>query len=305
MARVIETAAGPRRIGAMFDRERPPEDLAGFARALEDAGADDLWVVEDLRWAGAVASAATALAATDRLRVGIGICPAPLRNPALLAMEVGTLARLHPGRLVAGVGHGATAWMREVGALVPNRLDLLAETVTAVRQVARGREVTVDGRAIHLERMRLVHPPSVPPPVIVGVVGPRSLELSGRVADGTLVVEGRGPDDLAGIRALIERGRATRAEDGPTAHELLVFTHLVLSDDPDAVSTALAPILDDYSEFLGVPRQDVFSISGDKSQVAQRTRALWDAGADTVILRPVGEDPLGQVTRALDAVRQG
>ncbi|HEV3170779.1 MAG TPA: LLM class flavin-dependent oxidoreductase [Actinocrinis sp.] len=304
---MINTASGPRRIGAIFDRARPPEDLAGFARALEDLGADDLWVVEDLRWAGAVTSAATALAATDRLRVGIGICPAPLRNPALLAMEVGTLARIHPGRLVAGVGHGATAWMREVGALVPNRLDLLAETVTAVRQVVRGHEVTVDGQAIHLERMRLVHPPSVPPPVIVGVIGPRSLELSGRVADGTLVVEGRGPDDLPGIRALIERGRATRdqSEDRPGSHELLVFTHLALDDDPDAVSAALAPILDEYSEFLGVPLQDVFTVSGDKTQVAQRTRALWNAGADSVILRPVGEDPLGQVTRALEALRQG
>jgi alkanesulfonate monooxygenase SsuD/methylene tetrahydromethanopterin reductase-like flavin-dependent oxidoreductase (luciferase family) len=302
---VIETASGPRRIGAMFDRSRPPEELADFARTLEELGVDDLWVVEDLRWAGAVASAATALAATRRLRVGVGIFPAPLRNPALLAMEVGTLARLHPGRLVAGVGHGATPWMGEVGALAQNRMALLEETVTALRLVIHGQEVTMDGRAVRLEQMRLVHPPELAPPVVVGVVGPRSLELSGKVADGTVVVEGRGPADLPGIRALIEKGRAAQdgAEHAPSAHEVIVFTHVALDDDPGRVSAALAPIQAEYSEFLGVPPQDVFTVSGDAAQAARRIGALWDAGADTVILRPVGEEPLSQLTRALEALR--
>lgn len=301
MARMIETASGPRRVGVMYDRSRPPEDLAGFARALESAGADDLWVVEDLRWAGAVASAATALAATERLRVGIGISPAPLRNPALLAMEIGTLARLYPGRIVAGVGHGATPWMREVGALVPNRLALLAETVTAVRRIVRGDTVTMSGSAVHLEAVRLVHPPSSAPPVIVGVIGPRSLEVSGRVADGTLVVEGRGPDDIPGIRALIEKGRAD-SPDAPASHEMLLFTHLYLDADPARVAAALAPVLDEYSEMLGVPRADVFTVSGDAAEVARRVGALFGAGVDTVILRPVGDDPLGRVTQALAAL---
>src|SRR5258708_1142200 len=130
----------------MFDRSLPPETLADFAREVERAGADDLWVVEDLRWAGSIASAGAALAATESLRVGIGIAPAPLRNPALLAMELGTLARIHPGRLIAGVGHGALDWMREVGAAVPNQLALLEETIGAVRASLRGAEVTVDGR---------------------------------------------------------------------------------------------------------------------------------------------------------------
>jgi alkanesulfonate monooxygenase SsuD/methylene tetrahydromethanopterin reductase-like flavin-dependent oxidoreductase (luciferase family) len=272
---------------------------------------DDLWVVEDLRWSGAVASAATALAATRRLRVGIGIFPAPLRNPALLAMEVGTLARLHPGRLVAGLGHGVTPWMDQVGALAPNRMALLEETVTAVRRMVQGQEVTMDGQAVRVEKVRLVHPPELPPPVVVGVVGPRSLELSGRVADGTVVVEGRGPADLPDIRALIEKGRAAQngagqdeAGDAPSAHEVIVFTHLVVDDDPGRISAALAPIQAEGSAFLQVPPQDVFTVSGDAAQAAQRIDALWGAGADTVVLRPVGEEPLSQLTQALNALRE-
>src|SRR4051794_9765923 len=103
------------RIGFMFERDRAPEELAGFAAALDAAGADDLWVVEDLGWAGSIASAAVALGASERLRVGIGIAPVALRNPALLAMELAALARVHPGRLVAGLGHGVPEWMRQVG----------------------------------------------------------------------------------------------------------------------------------------------------------------------------------------------
>jgi 5,10-methylenetetrahydromethanopterin reductase len=297
---VIETTAGPRRLGVMFDRSLPPEALPGFAREVERLGADDLWVVEDLRWAGSIASAGTALAVTETLRVGIGIAPAPLRNPALLAMELGTLARLYPGRLVAGVGHGALDWMREVGAAVPNQLALLEETISAVRAILRGEEVTLAGRAIHLDGMRLVHPPQQVPPVIAGVIGPRSLTLSGRVADGTLIVEGRGPNELAGIRALIDKGRANAAA-GP--HELLIFTHLCLDEDAERVNAALAPIRAEYSGFLGVPPEEVFTVSGGAADVAGRARDLWQAGVDTVILRPVGDDPLEHFARAVAAIR--
>lgn len=85
------------RIGVMYDRDWAPEGLPGFARQAEALGVDDLWVVEDLGWNGGVSAAAVALGATERLRVGIGITPAPLRSPALLAMELATLARVFPG----------------------------------------------------------------------------------------------------------------------------------------------------------------------------------------------------------------
>ena len=50
--------------------------------------------------------------------VGVGLLPVPLRNPALLAMELATVARLWPDRLVATLGHGVLEWMGQVGAAV-------------------------------------------------------------------------------------------------------------------------------------------------------------------------------------------
>ncbi|MGW0548523.1 LLM class flavin-dependent oxidoreductase [Streptomyces altiplanensis] len=290
------------RIGVMFDRDQRPEELRDFAREVESLGADDLWVVEDLAWAGAVSSATLALTATDRLRVGIGIMPAPLRNPALLAMELATLARVFPGRLVAGIGHGVPAWMAQVGAANPAGLALLEETVTAVRTLLRGRTAHVDGRTVRIDGVRLVHPPAEPPPVVTGVVRPRSLELSGRCADGTVMAEGQGPAAVRAALTHIEAGRAS-SPTAPTTHQLTVFTHLCVSEgDAARVTAATAPVLAEYSDWLGVPPEDVFLASGTPRSAAARVQSLWEAGADTVVLRPVGDDPLEQVRATLAAL---
>ena len=284
------------RIGVMFDRDISPEELPGFARALDDAGADDLWVVEDLGWNGGVSAAAIALAASSRLRVGIGIAPAPLRSPAVYAMEIATLARVHPGRVVAGLGHGVPDWMRQVGVAPKSALAMLEETVTAVRGLLRGETVTLDGREVHIHGVRLVHPPSVVPPVVTGVVRPRSLELSGRSADGTILVEGLSPAQLTESIGHIRRGGATEE------HEVIGFAFLHIDDDPERAARTSREALAIQSGFLGVPVEEVFALVGSAADIPAKVRTLTDTGVDTVVLRPIGPDPLGQVRAALTAL---
>jgi alkanesulfonate monooxygenase SsuD/methylene tetrahydromethanopterin reductase-like flavin-dependent oxidoreductase (luciferase family) len=283
----------------MFDRDRAPEELAGFARGVEEAGADDLWVVEDLGWAGSISAAAIALAATDRLRVGIGIAPVPLRNPALLAMELATLARAFPGRLAAGLGHGVPEWMRQVGAEPAHKLALLEETLVTVRALLSGDTVSMQGREVTVDGVTLVHPPAQVPPLVAGVVRPRSLELSGRVADGTILAEGNGPARMASALADIARGRASG--DRP-AHELIVFTYLHIDEDPARAAGATHAIVADQAAWLGVPEEEFFSLIGPAAAIPEQVAALRAAGATTVVLRPLGPDPLGQTREALKAL---
>ncbi|MER5436191.1 LLM class flavin-dependent oxidoreductase [Streptomyces sp. NPDC002588] len=283
------------RIGVMFDRDRDPAGLPGFAREVEALGVDDLWVVEDLGWNGGVSAAAVALGATERIRVGIGIAPAPLRSPALLAMEVATLARVFPGRLVAGIGHGVQEWMAQVGVAARSPLALLEETVTSVRALLRGQRVELEGREVRLDGVKLVHPPAEPPPVVAGVVRPRSLELSGRVADGTLIAEGHGPRDLENIRALTAKGGA-----GP-GHTLTAFAFACVGDDPDEVARTLHPHTEGHGAWLGRPQEEVFTVSGSPAQAAGHIGELAAAGADTVVLRMVGPEPLRQLEAVLEA----
>jgi len=78
----------------VFTADRPPEELPAFAGAAEAARLDELWLWEDCFLSGGIAASATALAATSRITVGLGVMPAVFRNPVAAAMEIATLARL-------------------------------------------------------------------------------------------------------------------------------------------------------------------------------------------------------------------
>ena len=133
-------------VGIVVRPELAPESLADRAREVEAAGFAELWLWEDCFLTGGIAASATALAVTQRVTVGLGILPAPVRNAAFAAMEIAALARLHPGRFHAGLGHGADAWMRQIGVKPASQLALLEETLSAVRGLLAGDTVSAEGR---------------------------------------------------------------------------------------------------------------------------------------------------------------
>ncbi|HWM17320.1 MAG TPA: LLM class flavin-dependent oxidoreductase, partial [Microbacterium sp.] len=159
------TSMRDRRVGAIFLPDLPPERLRDFVQAAEGAGISELWLWEDCFREAAFSSAAAALAWTERLRIGIGIAPMPLRNVALTAMEIATTERMFPGRLLPGVGHGVLAWMGQVGARVASPLTLMREYIPALRALLAGEEVSVRGRYVRLEDVRLDWPPADLPPI--------------------------------------------------------------------------------------------------------------------------------------------
>ena len=285
------------RIGVMYDRAWAPEGLPEFARDVEAVGADELWVVEDLSWGGGISASAIALAATSRMRVGLGIAPAPLRNPALLAMEFAVLARVYPGRFVAGIGHGVTDWMAAVGAAPTSALALLEETTEAVRALLRGEQVQVQGREVRIDDLQLVHPPAEAPPVVLGVVRPRSLELAGRAADGTVIAEGHGPEDLEAALAHIRKGGATQD------HELIVFAYAAIADDRAQAVEVLRPAIEGQAAWLNRTPEELFTVSGSPAEAAARIAELEAAGATSVVLRFSGDEPARQLGATLAAFR--
>jgi alkanesulfonate monooxygenase SsuD/methylene tetrahydromethanopterin reductase-like flavin-dependent oxidoreductase (luciferase family) len=98
-------------------------------------------------------SAAIALVATRTLKVGIGLLPATAYNPLFAAMEITTLARAFPGRIMPGFGHGVGAWMAQIGAAPKSSLKTLAETVNVVRQLLSGEVVTTHRDQVDLEQV--------------------------------------------------------------------------------------------------------------------------------------------------------
>ena len=175
------------RVGVVFRPQSPPEDLRETVLAADRAGIDELWLWEDCFRQGGLTSAAAALAWSERLAVGIGLLPVPLRNPALAAMEIATLARTFPGRFRPALGHGVLDWMGQVGARAASPMTLLREYTDAVRRLLHGETVTASGRYVQLDAVALDWPPAEIPPLIVGGRGPKTVALAGEVGDGVLL----------------------------------------------------------------------------------------------------------------------
>ncbi|WNB87108.1 LLM class flavin-dependent oxidoreductase [Cellulomonas sp. ATA003] len=188
-----------------------PEELPAFARRAEEQGYDELWFSEDLPWAGGIAMAATALAHTTRLRVGLGLLPAASRNVVTLAMDLAALERIAPGRLVVGLGHGVPAWLEQIGAAPTAPHATLEETTHALRRLLAGETVSVEGRHVRLDAVTLGYPPVAAPDVLLGTTGPRGLALAGRGAHGVILPEVTTPDAVRWARS------ATAAAGRPAA----------------------------------------------------------------------------------------
>lgn len=270
-------------VGAMIMREVAPEECADHAWQIAP-GLDELWLVEDLGWAGGVAQLATVLGVTDEIAVGHGIAPAPLRNPALLAMEWATLARTHPGRLRLGLGHGVPAWMRAAGAAVESPLTLLRETLDAVRGLLGGERVRHEGRYVRLRDVELEFPPAEVPPILVGATGPASMDVAGAAADGVVLPGTTSPEAVDAARTAVDRARSASGRPGTAT--VVVFAEFFVGDP-----TTLGPAPP------GVPL-GWDAIAPNPSGVADELGHLVDAGADAVVLVPIGPDRVHQLRLA-------
>lgn len=194
------------RLGFAFTPVMPPERVRPVARAVEAAGLDELWVWEDCFTESGIATAALALGATERVKVAIGLLPAPLRNVALTAMELATLDRAIPGRLIAGIGHGVQPWIEQAGARVDSPVTLLREYADALRRLLDGETVSVKGRYLRLDRVALGWPPERKIPLMIGGRGPVTLRLAAELGDGVLLANALSVDEIVEASAIAGQG---------------------------------------------------------------------------------------------------
>ncbi|MEV6928535.1 LLM class flavin-dependent oxidoreductase [Dactylosporangium sp. NPDC051485] len=270
-------------LGTVFLPQLPPERLRDVVRAADAAGLEELWLWEDCFLEGGLTTAAAALAYTERLRVGVGLLPVPLRNVALSAMEIATLVRLFPGRAVIAAGHGVQDWMGQVGARVASPLTLLREYTTALRALLRGERVSTEGRYVRLDGVALDWPPPAPVPILLGATGDRTLRLSGEVGDGTVLTGGTDPAAVRRSVALAGEGRAAAGRTGP--HEVVVYLHAATG--PAAAERIAA----ERARWGSAdPSKDV-SVAGDEHAFADAVHRWAEAGATSVILQPTADDP--------------
>jgi alkanesulfonate monooxygenase SsuD/methylene tetrahydromethanopterin reductase-like flavin-dependent oxidoreductase (luciferase family) len=212
------------RLGIIFRPQIEPERLRATAEAADSSGLDELWLWEDCFDHGGISTASAALAWTDRLHVGVGVLPVPLRNPALAAMEIASLSRMFPDRVEIGLGHGVLDWMGQIGARVESPMTLLREYLTALRSLLAGETVTTDGRYVHLHDVRLAWVPPTPPRLHLGAVRPKTLALAGELADGTVLTGGTTSGQVRTNRAAFDEAWGDRPGRGQVTVYLMAVT---------------------------------------------------------------------------------
>ncbi|HEX3286098.1 MAG TPA: LLM class flavin-dependent oxidoreductase [Mycobacterium sp.] len=267
-------------VGAVFRPQFAPERLAASAAAADAAGLDELWLWEDCFLSGGISAAAIALANSRRLKVGVGVLPVPMRNVAVTAMEIATLARAYPGRVRIGVGHGVQDWMAQIGEKVASPMTLLREYVTVLSALLRGERATYDGRYVKLTDVGLDWPPAPNTELLVAAEGPRTLALSGELGSGTVITAGTSPDGLREARQHISPVSLN------TMRRRRIRPSSTCCAPPDP--TQLARFETRSRTGNTTPRR-ISRAFGTPEEIADAAKRWIDAGADTIVFQPSAE----------------
>lgn len=294
------------RIGYFLSSEEyDPASLIRQARLAEQAGFDALWISDHFHpWldeqgqSSFVWSVIGALSQVTSLPIETAVtCPTIRVHPAIIAQAAATSGLLTSGRFTLGVGTGEALNEHITGARWPaatQRLDMLEEAVTVMRELFSGRQVTHDGEYFQVETARLYSLPETPPPVYVSGFGEKSARLAARIGDGYICM---GPqEDL--VRLYRDSGGGDRPVQGgfkacwaPDAAEArATMRRLWSSDYVPGEAGQLLPLPRHFRQLGEMVTEDMVTApcGPDPAPYLQSVRAFEKAGFDEVYLAQVG-----------------
>ncbi len=219
----------------------PPARIGELAAAAERAGFGAVFVAEG--HGDALALCHPVAGATSRARVGTAVTNAALRPPVLAAKTAAQLDHAAGGRLVLGLGVGNPIMNGRFGIAPFPPLQMIEEYVAVVRAVLAGNPYS--GTLFRTGMVPLDSPPARRDlPIYLGALGPRMLELAGRIADG-VVLNLMSPAQ-AGEAAGLVRAAAAAAGRDPAGVEIVCVVHCCLSGDAAEAAAAARDVVPRY-----------------------------------------------------------
>lgn len=249
----------------------PPTAIPQLAREAEEAGLGGVWVHEAS--SDGFVTAAAAVMATGRLRVGTDVAVAFARSPTITAMAGLDLAELSGGRFVLGLGSQVRRIVRDrFSAAYDHPAARMAEYLQAVRAVFAA--AGGDGDGFEGEYYRITLPGAYPrpqplpqaPPLHLAAVGPLMTRVAMTHADGIL------GHPLTSLPYLRERLVPRTADRGGRDVEVITGVIVSVADDPRvAFERARLQVA-----FYGTtpPYREIFEATGDH-ELPDRLRAAW------------------------------
>ncbi|MHB1654088.1 MAG: LLM class flavin-dependent oxidoreductase [Desulfitobacteriaceae bacterium] len=198
----------------------------------EKLGFTSAWIAEDYFYGGAFSTAATCVAATSKIQLGIGVINPFTRHPVLTAMEVAALDIAAQGRIVLGMGTSNVVWMeKKMGIPFRTPLKVLRESVEIINSLLKQENVNYQGQIFTVADVHLEFTPYRSDlPVYFGVKGPQALRMAGELGDGILLSI---MSSEAYIYYAVEQIKNGRKKVGRDMSGFEVAAYLVVSVDED------------------------------------------------------------------------
>ncbi len=201
--------------------------VAQLCQIAEGAGWDGCFLGDAIWCEDPMIALAAAAMVTQRIRLGTMIIPMPLRRPWKVASESVALDRLSDGRLILGLGTGATwmGWQSFPDEVTDARMraEMLDESIDILTLLYQRKQFDYDGKHYHLKLtlMEERHYPPKPvqqPRIPLWVVGiwPREKSMRRALKCDGLLAEKRSPEgkeeavtpaDIRAMKAYVEANR--------------------------------------------------------------------------------------------------
>lgn len=285
----------------------PP--TAAEVHELEALGVASLWVGGHVASRNPSPEATVWLARlveqTSNAIIGTATLLLPLYPPALIAKQLADLDRVAQGRLAIGVGVGGEYPDDFDACEVPitERGSRTDESIELLRAFWTGEPVTHHGRHHRYESIRIHPPPTQPggPPIIVTGRQPVAMRRAVRLGDGWMPYL-YSPERYARSVATI-RDEANRLGRDLTEFTWFAYVFVSLDDDPARARQTAIDFLggtyaNDFDQMI-----DRVACVGNTAQVAHRLQAFIDAGAQHLVLVPIGASRQSTAKRLLTEVQ--
>ncbi|MEZ4218524.1 MAG: TIGR03564 family F420-dependent LLM class oxidoreductase [Myxococcota bacterium] len=232
----------------------------------------------------AITALAIAGRETSRIELSTGVVPAQPRHPVALAQQALTAQAASRGRFVLGIGLSHKLVIEDMlGLSYAHPAKQMREYLEVLTPLLRGEPVDFAGDLWRV-KAGLSVAGAARVPVIVAALGPRMLEVAGRLADGTATWM-TGPRTLGEFTAPTLRKAATDA--GRPAPRVVAALPVALVRDVAAAREAASKIfsiygmLPSYRAMLdreGASAPGDVALVGDERTLREALGGLRDAG---------------------------
>jgi F420-dependent oxidoreductase-like protein len=276
------------------------DDALDKARAAHHAGVGQLWLGQQLDY-DAIGLAAVIGTAIPDVAVGTSVVPINPRHPLIVAAAAQTAQAATHGKFSLGLGLGVPFLEESVfGLTTGNTVQRLREYLTVLLAIRDDRTVNFHGSqitAVDPSVLPVAMAGATPFPLYVAAMGPRALQVSGELADGTLPANA-GPRTIEGfIAPTITRAAADAGRPPP---RIIAMVSVAVTDDVEAARAAAAARLALYDSIPsyrkvfareGVSSALELAVIGTAETVTRRLKSYIHAGATDLALMPLQTGP--------------